>query len=230
MSVEGEMSGPPEVQWGKVSGPDALRPLDRTWIRYLRVIVLAAAVLIAWRILAYQEDGYRLAAEEANVIAGFGVVGTASPSPVRKYEPVRMSPSAVPVVVISPTPTPVPTPTAVPLPTATPTPRVHRVQPGDTLSEIAGFYEVSLEQLLEINEIADADDLTAGQELHLPPDAVIPEGRPLPRTYNIQPGDTLSAIAVRFGVSIADLLAMNNLGNPNNIFVGQTLQIPGGTT
>src|SRR5574342_661676 len=46
-------------------------------------------------------------------------------------------------------------------------------------------------------------------------------------TYIVQSGDTLSAIAQRFGVSLSALIAANNLTNPNLIFVGQRLTIPG---
>ncbi len=45
--------------------------------------------------------------------------------------------------------------------------------------------------------------------------------------YVVQPGDTLSAIALRFGVTAADIAAANSLSNPNLIFVGQRLVIPG---
>jgi len=45
--------------------------------------------------------------------------------------------------------------------------------------------------------------------------------------YVVQPGDTLFAIALRFGVTASDITAANNLNNPNLIFVGQRLVIPG---
>jgi len=44
--------------------------------------------------------------------------------------------------------------------------------------------------------------------------------------YVVQPGDTLFAIALRFGVTASDITAANNLSNPNLIFVGQRLVIP----
>lgn len=45
--------------------------------------------------------------------------------------------------------------------------------------------------------------------------------------YVVQPGDTLFAIALRFGVTAADIAAANNLSNPHLIYVGQRLVIPG---
>jgi LysM repeat protein len=47
-----------------------------------------------------------------------------------------------------------------------------------------------------------------------------------PLLYTIQEGDTLMAIAQAYGVSIEDLIAANNLTNPNVLHVGQTLVIP----
>lgn len=51
-------------------------------------------------------------------------------------------------------------------------------------------------------------------------------------TYVVQPGDTLSRIARMYGTTVLDLVAANNIENPNLIRVGQVLVIPGvdGTT
>lgn len=49
-----------------------------------------------------------------------------------------------------------------------------------------------------------------------------------PETYVVKRGDTLSAIARRFGLSLAALMAANNIRDPNRIFVGQVLIIRGG--
>ena len=45
-------------------------------------------------------------------------------------------------------------------------------------------------------------------------------------SYTIQPGDTLSQIAARFGVSINDLASLNGIADPNMIYAGRMLQIP----
>ncbi len=222
---------PPEVQWAKVSGPGALRPLDRNWIRYLRIGLLAAAVVIAWQVQAWQDSGYTRAAEQGNLApiaratpTATGVVDASEAGGLPAPTP------PVAVVVISPTPTPTPTPVGTPTPTPTPTPLIHRVRPGDTLSEIAQFYSVSVGDLQSINGIANPNDLFASQELRLPPGAVFPAGRTVPHSYVVQESDTLSAIAVQFGVSLQDLLDENDLSDPNSIFVGQELAIPAGTT
>lgn len=48
--------------------------------------------------------------------------------------------------------------------------------------------------------------------------------------YTVRPGDTLYNIALRFGVSVSDISSANGITNPNLIFVGQVLVIPGGST
>jgi LysM repeat protein len=48
-------------------------------------------------------------------------------------------------------------------------------------------------------------------------------------TYVVQPGDNLFRIALRFGVTVEAIQQANGIANPNLIFVGQVLQIPGGT-
>ena len=61
-----------------------------------------------------------------------------------------------------------------------------------------------------------------------PPPAPRPPARPRPvtRTYTVQPGDLLKVIAARYGVSIASILAINDIPNPDSLRVGQVLVIP----
>ena len=51
-----------------------------------------------------------------------------------------------------------------------------------------------------------------------------------PEYYTIQQGDTLSAIAASFGVTVADMVAANGLPNADAIQAGQKLAIPGNGT
>ena len=50
----------------------------------------------------------------------------------------------------------------------------------------------------------------------------------IPATYTIVRGDTVSAIAARFGLSTAAVLAANGLGSRSLIFPGQVLKLSGG--
>ena len=45
-------------------------------------------------------------------------------------------------------------------------------------------------------------------------------------TYVVQPGDTLSGIAARYGTTYQTLAALNGITNPNLIYAGQTIRIP----
>lgn len=48
--------------------------------------------------------------------------------------------------------------------------------------------------------------------------------------YTVKSGDTLSAIAVKYGTTYQKLAAYNGISNPNKISVGQKIKIPGKTT
>lgn len=46
-------------------------------------------------------------------------------------------------------------------------------------------------------------------------------------TYEIRPGDTLSSVARRFGVSVGDIARTNQISNPNYVVAGRRIQVPG---
>ena len=50
-------------------------------------------------------------------------------------------------------------------------------------------------------------------------------GQTLQKTYTVQSGDTLSAIALKYNTSVEKLVQINNINNPNLIYVGQILKI-----
>ena len=67
----------------------------------------------------------------------------------------------------------------------------------------------------------------------LPTAIVIPSGTvgptvtpPVIRTYRVALGDNLFNIALRFNVSLTNLIQYNGILNPNRIYVGQVLVIP----
>jgi LysM repeat protein len=67
----------------------------------------------------------------------------------------------------------------------------------------------------------------ADAALFPPPVGIIPPTGPQDQLYIIQPTDTLSELAVRFGTTVADLMARNpQITNPNLIFAGQRLAVP----
>ncbi len=99
----------------------------------------------------------------------------------------------------------------------------HTVAPGETLSYISGLYGVAVDVLAEINHIANPDLIFPGQVLDIGGGRQGDDG---PGHYEVRPGDTLTAISQRFGVSLAALMEANGLADPDLIVAGQTLVIP----
>ena len=98
------------------------------------------------------------------------------------------------------------------------------VKGGDTLSDIAASRGVSLQALIRANpQISNPNLIRPGQHV------TIPSGGSGGGSYTVQPGDTLSGIANRFGTSYQAIAQANGIANPNLIHPGQTLSIPGGT-
>ena len=61
---------------------------------------------------------------------------------------------------------------------------------------------------------------------HTPTSTPRPPPPPTPTIYTVQPGDTLSAIATRYNVTVDDLVRKNRIVNPDALQVGQDLTIP----
>ena len=99
----------------------------------------------------------------------------------------------------------------------------HKVRSGESLSVIAGRYDTSVTQLMQVNNLKSRHRIRAGQTLRLPFAGVsIPAGAD---TYTVRNGDSVSKIASRAGVSESDLMAMNQLRNKNRIYAGQVLYL-----
>jgi LysM repeat protein len=157
------------------------------------------------------------------VVGGGGGPTPPPPTPPYPTPPVPTPPYPTPPVPTPPYPTPpVPTPPV-------PTPTRYVVQRGDTLYSIARRFGVSVWQLASINNIANVNLIYVGQVLIIPtptPGPVPTPPAPGPTRYVVQYGDTLYAIARRFGVNVWQLASYNNIANPNYIYVGQVLLIP----
>jgi len=106
---------------------------------------------------------------------------------------------------------------------------VYRVRRGDTLASIARRFGVSAGDLATVNRIRNANQIHPGQVIELPGGSLTarPEDRSHAGTYTIRRGDTLDAIAQKFDVSVAELIALNGIRNKNRISVGQSIYIPG---
>lgn len=100
---------------------------------------------------------------------------------------------------------------------------IHFVEPGETLSEIAAAYGVDEALLLTYNGIADANTIYVGQRLRIPTTGQTPVP---PGFHRVAAGDTLSGIAAYYGVTVADLMAVNGLGDADTLYSGQLLLLP----
>ncbi|HEX5054914.1 MAG TPA: LysM peptidoglycan-binding domain-containing protein [Gammaproteobacteria bacterium] len=106
--------------------------------------------------------------------------------------------------------------------------QLYTVQRGDSLSQIADRFGVSLTDLMAVNNMSNRHFIRVGQQLHLPRTAAAPAVPALVNgRYRVRQGDSLSAIAERFGVSEEKLLAINALPDRNAINKGQWLRIEG---
>lgn len=104
---------------------------------------------------------------------------------------------------------------------------IHIVQWGENLTLIGRRYGVGTAAIAQANGIANPNYIYAGQRLIIPSGSA-PSAPAGPTTaYVVRRGDTLSAIAHRFGTTVNALASLNNLLNPNLIYVGQRLRIPG---
>ncbi len=105
------------------------------------------------------------------------------------------------------------------------------VQPGDTLSRIAVAYNVTVDGLAAANGLTRPDSIYAGQVLNVPEAGA--SARPYPAqtatAYTVQRGDTLSSVALRYGVTVQSLAIANGIQNVSYIAVGSVLSIPAAT-
>jgi membrane-bound lytic murein transglycosylase D len=132
--------------------------------------------------------------------------------------------------------------------------REYRVQPGDTLWSIAQHFDTTPTHLAALNGSSAREEIKIGQVLTLPAAwpqevarmysppretarpaaraAVAAPASPLPaqpvaaKTYQVRPGETLTQIAQRFGTTVPELVALNDLQKPLLVKSGQMLKLP----
>jgi N-acetylmuramoyl-L-alanine amidase len=119
-----------------------------------------------------------------------------------------------------------------PLAAALSAPAEHVVEPGDTVSAIAGRYGLRTADVLAANGLGWSTIIRPGQVLRLGAAAPQPAASVAPApaaatARTVRAGDTVSAIARAAGVSTDAVLAANGLTRASIIYPGQTLLIPG---
>jgi len=115
-----------------------------------------------------------------------------------------------------------PTPTPNPDDSSDPIPRVHTVAEGENLTYIAGLYGITIEDLLALNGLSNADNLFVGQTLIVPGG----EGEAVATVYAVGGGDTLEQIAAVFNTTPTAVLRTNRMINPaQEPAAGQTVTV-----
>lgn len=109
----------------------------------------------------------------------------------------------------------------------------YTVVAGDTLAAIAERYGVSLEALVELNNIADASLINVGQELLIPApgsdaaDAIVQQLSTIPTvSARAKPGETLLSLSRRLAQDAAVLAALNGISETERLFPGEVVKIP----
>lgn len=107
----------------------------------------------------------------------------------------------------------------------------HRVARGETLFSIAKKYDISVQELRNLNRMSSSETLKFGTTLDVPGGATSRENTGVSngvtsKTHTVKRGETLFSIANTYKVSVGDIKAWNNLQG-NSIQYGQRLKIGG---
>ena len=109
------------------------------------------------------------------------------------------------------------------------------VKDGETLSEIADRHGMSVNELVRLNALSNADHVETGSTLRVKASAVASSrSADGPSSYRkgasqhvVQPGENLSTIAEGYGVPMSRLVAINGLQDANHVEVGMSLRLKG---
>lgn len=133
----------------------------------------------------------------------------------------------------------------------------HTVQSGDTLGHLARQYGVSVEDIVKLNGMNNADSLSAGAVIKIPAGGVKrpvvtptkveakpvqksepktetkAETKPAPKpaagnSHTVQSGDTLGHLARTYGVSVEEIAKLNGMNNADSLSAGAVIKIPTG--
>lgn len=209
-------------------------------LRPRSILIIGILLLVSLMLVACERE--RPPATAVPTIAA-PARGTVAPSPT---PPVAATQSSLPGTQVTPgaagaeTPTPPAPQQVVVSPSGqtgtTGTEVTYTVQAGDTLALIAARYNVTQEAIVTLNALTDPDVLSVGQQLKIPGasagTATTTTAAGSTSVYVVQSGDTLAVIARKFDTTVAELVRLNNLSNPDRIAVGQKLTVPaaGSTT
>lgn len=104
--------------------------------------------------------------------------------------------------------------------------QTHIVREGDTLFGLARQYAVPMAAIQLANGMGDSTVVKLGESLTVPAPAEWEGISPFWRLYVVNVGETLSKIASAYDLEVADLLQVNDLGDADQVVVGQVLMLP----
>lgn len=107
------------------------------------------------------------------------------------------------------------------------TTKYHTVAQGETLGSIARKYGVTVKQLVEWNKISNPNALSLGQKLKVTVtgNSKSSSGKSATKYHTVKSGDTLGAIARKYGVTVKQIVQWNKLSNPDALKLGQSLRV-----
>ncbi len=105
--------------------------------------------------------------------------------------------------------------------------KYHTVAKGETLGVIARKYNVTVKQLVEWNKLSNPDALSLGQQLRVTvtSNSKSSSSKSNTKYHTVKDGDTLGAIARKYGVTVKQLVQWNKLTNPDALKLGQKLRV-----
>ena len=103
---------------------------------------------------------------------------------------------------------------------------IYTIKAGDTLYKIANMYNTTVEELVALNGLTRPNSLAIGHNIYIPTE----NNNATTTTYTVMRGDTMYKIAMRYKISLEDLIRANpQITNPNVIQIGQVINIPSNT-
>lgn len=93
---------------------------------------------------------------------------------------------------------------------------VHNVTEGETVYGLSKRYNISVQDIIVVNELRAPFRLNVGQRVRLPP----------PQEYRVREGDSLYSVSQLFGVNSSELAKLNRMQAPYTLRTGQVLRLP----
>ena len=99
----------------------------------------------------------------------------------------------------------------------------YTVVKGDILSKIAKKFNTTVDTLVILNRISNPDRIYIGEKILLPSDTTKQDDVGI--IHIVTRGQTLTSIAKKYNTTVSALVKLNNIPNPDRIYVGQRLKI-----